>query len=85
MIEIYDRTTRQFIPITPQLQPEYDAIMQCWGEDSGDPRELSAFLAAFCDVATGRIDDTVTTTDRNWAGLYMQYLDLEQRPCPTTY
>jgi hypothetical protein len=78
MLEIYDRTTQQFIPITPAIEPEYQAIMDCWKEDSGDPRTLPEFLACFCDVVTGRIDETVTATDDNWAGLTLQYMDLSQ-------
>jgi len=84
MLEIYDRTECKFIPITPATEPEYRAIMDCWKEDGGpagpggDPRTLPEFLACFCDVATGRIDETVTATDANWAGLTLQYMDLGQ-------
>jgi hypothetical protein len=72
MLEIYDRTTQQFIPITPATEPELHAILDCWREDSGDPRTLPEFLACFCDVVTGRIDETVTATSSDWASIYLQ-------------
>jgi len=78
VLQIYDRTSRQLITVTPALQAEYDAIMDCWRQDSGDPRTLHEFLACFCDVATGRIDETVTATSNDWAGLTLQYMDLSQ-------